>query len=89
MSDALTPEYSGRGFKHMPPVPSVYGGEVRVYESSSAMAPHVWLSATCPSDLNDRSSAPVEAVAHLTLEDAEVLRDQLTFLIEHHYQLEA
>lgn len=75
--------FTVRGFASFPPVPSQYGGEVHVYESSAAMAPHIWVRVTCPSDLNDRSSATVEAVAHLTLEDAIVLRKQLKRLIQH------
>jgi hypothetical protein len=77
---------SSRGFKRAEPVPSEYGGAVRVYESSSAMAPHLWVAVSCPADLNKPDGPEVEAVAHLTLDNARLLRDQLTYLIEHHYQ---
>jgi hypothetical protein len=87
MSDALTPEYSERGFKHFPPIPSAYGGDIRVYESSAASAPHVWIRTVCPVDLNKPDGPAVEAVAHLHIDDAIVLRDQLTYLLEHHYQV--
>jgi hypothetical protein len=79
---------SSRGFKRGEPIPSTYGGAVRVYESSSAMAPHLWVAVTCPADLNKPDGPEVEAVAHITLESAEALRDQLTFLIDHHYQMD-
>ncbi len=75
--------FSDRGFMRFPPVPSQYGGEVHVYESSAAMGPHIWVRVVCPSNLNDRASDPVEAVAHLTMEDAIVLRKQLKKLIKH------
>jgi hypothetical protein len=85
-----TPEYTttSRGFKHFKEVPSTYGGHVRLYESSAAGWPHVWLATVCPASLNDPTGPGVEAVAHLTLEDAEVLRDQLSWAIAHHYQVE-
>lgn len=84
----LTP----RGFKHLDPIPGAYGGAVKIYESSAAMHPHIWLSVTEANDINawvrgDQSAGVHEALSHLRLEDAEVLRDQLTWLIENHYHL--
>lgn len=87
MSDPTQPDKSGRGFAHYNAVPGEYGGGVRVYESSAMSAPHIWLAATCPSNMNDPTSPPVEAVVHLTLENAQIVRDQLTHLIENHYQV--
>jgi len=87
MSETPEPEVSARGFQHHEPVPSGYGGHVQVSESSAAFVPHIWVRTTCPSNLNDPESAPIEAVAHLTLENATLLRDQLTQLIENHYQV--
>ena len=80
------PSYSDRGFAHMPAVPSEYGGDVRVYESSAAMGPHIWLTATAPVSLNEPDGPTVKAPIHLTLANAVVLRDQLTYLINNHYQ---
>lgn len=88
MSEEPTPQLSKRGFKHMDPVPSSYGGYIRAYESSAATAPHIWVRTVCPANLNDRFGATVEAVAHLTLPNAIKLRSQLDYLIEHHYQVE-
>lgn len=55
-------------------MPSIRGprGFVEVTESSLAEGPHLW----------------VEAEGQLTLDEATHLRDQLDFLIEHHYQQE-
>lgn len=86
MSDHLEVEVTSRGFKHTAPVPSEYGGYVKVYESSAASGPHLWLSVTCPSDLNDPGSEPIEAIAHLKLESAENLVEQIDHLITCHYQ---
>ncbi len=82
----MTMEKSARGFRRGEPVPSEYGGHVRVFESSAAMWPSVWLAVECPVDLNDRNGPVKEAVAHLRIEHAVALRDQLTELVEGHYQ---
>lgn len=80
----IDPNYSDRGFAQMPAVPSEYGGSVRVYESSAAMGPHIWLQAEGLDGLKGpHASIPI----HLTLANAIVLRDQLTKLIEGHYQV--
>lgn len=81
-------EYSQRGFKRMKPVPSNYGGEVRVYESSNASGPHIWLAVECPANLNEPNGPTVEAHAHITIEDAKVLAEQLAWLADNHYQVE-
>lgn len=79
--------YSSRGFKQMEPIMTDYGHEVRVFESSNAKGPCIWLaierSTTSPTmdDTEPRS-------AHLTLEDAKLIRDQLDWLIHNHYQVQ-
>lgn len=78
---------SGRGFQQGDEIPSQYGGYIKVYESSAASSPHVWARIECPADLNDPQGPTVEAVAHLTLENAKELRDQLSRIIGNHYQL--
>ena len=75
-----------RGFQHMDPIPGTYGGEVKVYESSAAESPHVWLNTWSFRHPNTQSD-PVEATVHLALADAERLRDQLSYLIRTHYQV--
>jgi hypothetical protein len=77
---------SERGFDHYPPIPSAYGGEVRVYESSAASGPHIWLKATAPANLNDPGGPTIEAPLHLTAENATKLAEQLLRLVATHYQ---
>lgn len=55
-----------------------------VYESS-AVEPHVWLKVQHPSNLNDPASEPVEAHAHLTLEDALKVAQQLHWMVLRHH----
>lgn len=78
--------YSDRGFARLPKIPSEYGGDVSVYESSAAMGPHVWLTAKAPVDLNDRDGATVEAPMHLTADNARRLGEQLIQIADGHYQ---
>ena len=77
---------SERGFLYAERVYSEYGGYVRVYESSTASSPHLWVTVLSPVSLNNPDGPTVNAVAHLTLENAGVLRDQLSALIDNHYQ---
>jgi hypothetical protein len=85
MSDHLTVSTTERGFDHLPPIQSSYGGDVRVYESSAAGGPHIWLRAT---DLNLPDGLTVEATLHLTAENAQHLAEQIMFLVKNHYQSE-
>ncbi|MFC3454035.1 hypothetical protein [Amycolatopsis speibonae] len=87
--DHLDGAQSSRGFKRMPPIPSEYGGDVHVYESSGATAPAIWLTATAPADLNNRDGAQVEAPLHLTADNAWRLAEQLMTLVANHYQGDA
>lgn len=79
-------ETSERGFLSLPAIPSSYGGQVRVYESSAAEHPHIWLNAEAPKDLNRPEGEQVEAPMHLTVENAKALAEQLLFLVDEHYQ---
>jgi hypothetical protein len=85
-NDHLEPMTSGRGFDYLPPIPSEYGGEVSVSESSAASGPHVWLRATAPVDLNEPNGPTHQVPIHLTAENALRLADQLRYIVEHHYQ---
>ncbi len=69
-----------RGFAHLPAIPSEYGAEIRVYESSAADGPHIWLNATAPANLNDPTGPTVEAPMHLTADNARRLGEQLLAL---------
>ena len=86
MSDEPNVTVTDRGFQHMDPIPGTYGGEVKVYESSAASGPHVWLNTWSYENPNTQSDR-VEATVHLRLVDAERLRDQLSYLIDNHYQV--
>lgn len=89
IADHLTATRSDRGFTRLPPIPSEYGGQVAVYESSAAMGPHVWLKATAPVDLNKPDGPMLEAPIHLTADNAWMLADQLRWLVGNHYQGDA
>ena len=76
-----TDTVTDRGFTHADPIPGVagYGGQVRVYESSGAAAPRLWLM-TIDGEGN-------EATIHLELDDARRLLDDINRLADNHYQL--
>lgn len=86
------PMISARGFWHLPSILGSYGGKVRVYESSAAFHPHLWIQITEPDDLNQHGRCMAtdseclcafhEATSHLSIENAIALRDQLTTMIE-------
>ena len=67
----------------MDPIPSQYGGHVRVYESSN-INPAIWVRVNCPANLNEPEGPEIEAVAHVGIDHARVLRDQLSYLISQH-----
>lgn len=77
---------SDRGFKFLPPVTDNYGARVKVYESSSAEHPHIWLKAESPENPNFPGENINEAYLHLTVEKATELAEQLLYLVENHYQ---
>lgn len=88
---------SDRGFAHPEPVKGTDNGVVRVYESSGAHAfwpekgtdgkitqgeaagPFLWLRVCQQFDLDKPET---EAAAHLTIDAARIVRDQLTWLID-------
>ncbi|WP_431728520.1 hypothetical protein [Verrucosispora sp. TAA-831] len=75
-----------RGFTHLPPIPSEYGGHVTVSESSAADGPHVWLRATCPVDLNNPHGDAKETAMHLAADNALRVAEQLQQTVREHYQ---
>lgn len=89
------PEYSDRGFAHWPPVESSYGATVRVYESSAAENPHLWVNIDGDCHLSGHAEpfpglpwgkAPGAVSAHLTMNQARELRDRLDAAITHSEQ---
>ena len=79
------PDLSGRGFTHLPEIPSNYGGHIRAYESSAASSPHLWVRIECPENPNAPDGPTREAVVHLTLDNARRLAEQLVYLVDTHY----
>lgn len=80
--------HSDRGFKQMEPITTSRHETVRVYESSAASEPHLWLHVTVVRSPEGYSTLEEgSGHAHLTLEQAEQLRDQLDYLICNHYQV--
>lgn len=82
------PTITDRGFKHMNPIPSDFGGFIRIYESSADKGPYVWVNIECPVSFNDPSGPTKEGTVHLHIENARVLAEQLMFLVNNHYQRE-
>ena len=79
-----------RGFDHMPPIKGNHEGcQVRVYESSSASQPSLWLRAESPANLNIPEGPTVHAVVHLPVDDAWKLAEQIVRLVQNHYQGDA
>jgi hypothetical protein len=77
---------SDRGFKQFEPVETQYGHVVRVYESSAAMQPCLWIA----TELAEARGGiePEKAHAHCTLEQAGKIRDAIDGCIANHYQQE-
>lgn len=72
---------TSRGFTHMEPIEGHHGSQVRVYESSLATEPSIWLAAReGPSNLH-------EVAVSLTLDGVKELEQQLRWLRKNHYQL--
>lgn len=82
----MTYETTDRGFKHLSEIVTPRQEHVRLYESSSVDA-SVWLRVTLgPGSPYDDDGA--EAHAHLPLDQAEELRDQLSWLIANHFAVQ-
>lgn len=80
----LTPTVTDRGFRHLPVLVTGSGDRVRVYESSAANSPHLWLHVA------NRGEDDTEGTCvHLDAEAAWELHEQLAHLLEHHYQGDA
>jgi hypothetical protein len=78
----MEPLTSSRGFDYFEPFKTSYGHELRVYESS-AVNPSLWLRIDAKN--NTCGDYPGETSVHLRLHEAKLLRDQLSWLIDHHY----
>jgi hypothetical protein len=88
MRDDVPFRFTPRGFKCFKPISTTYGHRVEVYESSAADVPHVWLAIELTAEHAREAHSniePEEARAHMTLDDAAALRDQLDSAIRRHY----
>jgi hypothetical protein len=83
-NEHLTTTTSDRGFDALPEIPGAYGGSIRVYESSAASGPHLWLNA-----LERVGAEGTQATMHLSAENAWRLSEQLQKLVREHYQGDA
>ena len=77
---------SDRGFKQFEPVETQYAHVVRVYESSAAMQPCLWLAIDLDEPKNGLEA--VSAHAHCSMEQAIKIRDRIDACVANHYQLE-
>lgn len=75
---------SERGFKHYEPIASTYGDQVRVYESSAADSPHLWVA--LDSSRSQLANADAAPAAHLDVEAVEALIATLQVGLANHYQ---
>lgn len=85
---AIEYEKTDRGFKHYDPIKTSYGHIIKVYESSAAMEPHIWLSVEQTEESAREAGSniePEEAIAHLTVLQAKLLRKALKHAIKNHY----
>ena len=73
---------TSRGFKHLTPITGTYPYNwlLKVYESSAAFDPAIWIAAE-----SDSSEGHAEVHAHLNLDEATLLRDQLSWIIDNHF----
>jgi len=80
-------ETSDRGFKYFMPTMTDYGHNIRIYESSAAMEPCLWMAAERAQE-DCRGGLKPEAVhIHMTLEQAREIHGKLGNAIASHYQL--
>lgn len=74
MSEIPTdPDFPGdRGFAHWEPTTTEYGCLVRLYESSAAVGPRLWLTLTLPPEETpgNLEASETHTHAHLTVEQA-------------------
>lgn len=83
----LAKKTTDRGFAHLPPIPSEYGGHITVSESSAASGPHLWIRANTPVDPHNPHGDTAEAAAmHLTADNALRLSEQIQHTVRGHYQ---
>jgi len=92
MPDHLVPTMTDRGFLHLPPIEGFHAGrpdgKVRVYESSAASGPHIWVNVEGDYVTPGSVQRGVDVSIHLPLEDALKLAEQIKWLVKNHYQVQ-
>ena len=76
----LVPVASSRGFAYMPELKGTYRDAVKVYESSAATEPCVWLRV---------KEGDYSATAHVTAEVAWAFAEQIMTVVRDHYHGDA
>lgn len=80
----LVPQITDRGFKHMPTLADAFEPDaVRLLEASTAVGPHLWLRVKDPAEPGQHP------VVLLSAEQAWKLKEQIEWLLEHHYHGDA
>jgi hypothetical protein len=77
-----------RGFTAFDEFKCTRNTNIRIKESSAASDPHIWLFLDEDATVFTRPT-PGSAGAHLSIENAERLRDALDVAIREHYQIAA
>lgn len=100
--DHLKTETTDRGFEHYPPMPLWAGyfltdkweierpreiGTIRVYESSEALTPSIWVRMQVHVDNDGRTRETRELTEMMTIENARKLGEQLIALANNHYSI--
>jgi hypothetical protein len=81
-------DISDRGFKQYEPTMTDRGHEVRIYESSAAMKPCLWIAAERTQERCQGGLEPEGVHIHVTLEEAQEIHEKLGAAIANHYQSE-
>ena len=79
---------SDRGFKYWEEFETDFGHVLRISESSAAMEPKLWLWVTKGEPRYGGDLPACDVGVHMTLKQAERLRDNLDAAIKNHYQVD-
>lgn len=82
----IEPVYTDRGFAHLDSVICRDGDLIKVYESSLATEPAVWLQVI--ENGTPTGEEDVRVVAHCSLDDIRRLMERLQWMLDNHYQVQ-
>lgn len=80
----MTYTVTDRGFKHYEKIPTDYGHEIAIYESSSAMKQALWMNVELDHEVG--GIEPEAATAHLTFPQAVQVATTIIDTMTNHYQ---